>query len=314
MQGCTVKGHHEAELRPVRLVSVLHVGSIEICYRSQHGWIFRATLAITAALSATACFSSSTVIRLRGDRTGTIQVTSTIRKAALAHLETFAHGIGPRKLRPEDSFPEHDARSAASSLGTNVRFVSTRVVDNDELLGRVTIYEFSDIGRVTLEPIPVLPAERSFSADARLHGEHRFTFDLIDERDNGSVLIARMPDARIEYSGVELFGAQAQPSSPEDVNLLRRLVTGGLLEMTIEPEQQIVRSNTPHVDGQRITLVRAAGEPLLLDDGLERQLLLRPGSLDELRVRLHDARGVTVAPDSEIRIELAPQPSARAVP
>jgi len=75
--------------------------------------------------------------------------------------------------------------------------------------------------------------------------------------------------------------------------------------VTIEPELPIVRTNTPHVDGQRVTLVRVAAEPLLLDDEIDRRFLLRPGSLDELRLRLHDTPGVTVALDREIRIELA---------
>ena len=45
-------------------------------------------------------------------------------------------------------------------------------------------------------------------------------------------------------------------------------------------------------------------ERVLLDEETWKRLRLRPASLDELRFQLHDAPGVTVSLDREIRIEL----------
>jgi hypothetical protein len=48
---------------------------LQICYGSRVTVrIFRASLALAAALSAAGCFSSSTIVSLRADGSGTIQV------------------------------------------------------------------------------------------------------------------------------------------------------------------------------------------------------------------------------------------------
>jgi hypothetical protein len=269
--------------------------------------MLRQLVVIAAALAASGCFSSATVVTLRGDGSGTIQVTSVVRKIAVAQLHALIDAAGhrPTTREVEDWFPEQQARAAAARLGSGVQFVATRTIDSDRELGRVTRYDFADIRRVTLEPIPLFPQPEGFSADARLEGEHRVIFDLVDEGESGRVLVARMPDARIEYAGLETSTGAEKPTPAEDVALLRTFVSGGRLEVTLELEPSIVRTNTPHRDGQRITLVALDFETLLLNETVATRLLIRPGSFDELRHRLHDAPGVTVGLDREIRVELA---------
>lgn len=264
-------------------------------------------LLVVAGLASAGCFSSRTVLRLRADGSGTIEVTSALRKAALAQLDALGVAAGGERKTPrlEDWFPDTDVRAASARLGNDVRFISSRTIDNRDELGVVAIYAFSDVKRVTLQPIPVFPAEGGYGATARLEGEHRFTFDLVDEPGNGQVLVARMPDARIEHDGLHVVTGEGQGTDPEQAAQFRTFVAGGRLEVALELEQPIIRTNTPHRDGQRVTLVRLDAESLLLDSATEKRLLLQPGSLDELRYRLHHAPGVTVGLEREIRIEMA---------
>jgi hypothetical protein len=263
---------------------------------------------VVASIAVAGCFSTATVVKVRADGSGTIELTTTLRKAALIRLDAFTAVAGDRQKTPKlnEWLPESDARAAASRLGSDVRYVSTRATDTADTLGRVTIYEFADIRRVMLEPIPVVPGA-GFGADARLDGEHRFTFDLVEEQDNRRTLIARLPDARIEYSGVEIYAQRLERPNPEDEALLRALLAGLRLEVTVEPELSIVGANTLHRDGRRVTLVAIDAERLAFDEQVEKRLLLQPGSLDELRYRLHDLPGVIVGLDREVRIELAPR-------
>jgi hypothetical protein len=264
-------------------------------------------LLFLAALTTAGCFSSTTVVRVRADGSGTIEVTAAVRKAALAQLGAIGEPAGGERKAPrlEDWFPESEVRAAASRLGNDVRFISSRAVDNRDELGIIALYEFSNVRRVTLEPIPMLPAEGGYSSTARLDGEHRFTFDLLDEPENGRVLVVRMPDARIEHDGLHFATGEDEGMDAEQAAQFRTFVGGGRLEVTVELEQPIIRTNTPHRNGQRVTLVRLDAEPLLLDAKTPKRLLLQPGSLDELRYRLHDAPGVTVGLEREIRIEVA---------
>jgi hypothetical protein len=269
----------------------------------------RLFLLLTAAVATTGCLSTTTVVKVGPDGSGTIEVTSLLRKTGLAQFDTLAATASdhakPTKLN--DWLPESAVRSAADRLGTDVRYVSSRIIETADALGRMTVFEFADVRRLTLEPIPVLPAGGYFGADAKLDGEHRFTFDLLDAPDNTRVLIARLPEARIEYSGLGVKAERLERPDPTEEALTRTLLGGLRLEVIVQPELPIIRANTLHRDGQRVTLVSIDAERLLFDDEVSKRLLLEPGSLDELRYRLHDRPGVTVSLDREVRIELAPR-------
>lgn len=75
--------------------------------------------------------------------------------------------------------------------------------------------------------------------------------------------------------------------------------------LAVEPELLILQTNTPHRSGQHVTLRAIDAERVLLEEETWKRLRLRPASLDELRFELHDAPGVTVGLDREIRIEPA---------
>lgn len=269
----------------------------------------RVLILIVTSVLAAGCFSTATTVKVRPDGSGTIELTTLLGKAPLAAFdELFAgHGIEPQKPRTvHDWFPERDVQEAAARLGTDVRYVSSRTIDTDDRLGRVTIYEFADIRRVTLEPLPILPGD-SYGADARVDGERRFTFDLVNEPENRRVLIARLPEARIEYADVSVHAERFERPDPQEEALMRRLLAGLRLTVAVEPESPISGTNTLHRDGQRVTLVSIDAERLIFDDEVSKRLLLRPTSFDELRYRLHDRPGVIVSLDREVRIELAPR-------
>jgi hypothetical protein len=262
----------------------------------------RTLLVLTASLAATGCFSSVTVLRVRADGSGTIELTTTLRKAALVKM---AEMMPARRQihRPDDWFPDHMARDAASNMGAHVRVLSTRALDDADALGRVTTYAFDDVRQLTLEIIPMFPLNAGGGGSASFVGDSHFSFDLVEESDR-RVLVARFPDAQIEHSGADV-PVQVDAYDAQQEALLRTLVGGGRLELAIEPEQAIVRTNTPHRSGQRVTLLAIDAERLFLDPESSDRIRVRPASIDELRYQLHDAAGVTVALDRDIRIELA---------
>jgi hypothetical protein len=259
---------------------------------------------LTASLAATGCFSSVTLVKVRPNGSGTIELTTTLRKAALVKIdEMMPIEARPKVHRLEDWLPEQMARDASSNMGGNVRFLSTQAVDTADVLGRVTTYAFDDVRQLTLEIIPLFPLNAAGGGNATFVGNSRFSFDLFDESDR-RVLMARFPDARIEHADADV-PLQVDRHDPQQEALVRTFISGGRLELTIEPEQAIVETNTPHRSGQRVTLLGIDAERLFLDPKSPDRIRLRPASIDELRYQLHDAEGVTVGLDRDIRIELA---------
>ena len=264
----------------------------------------RTFLLLLASVAVSGCFSSLTLVTVRPDGSGTIELTTTVRKAGLAQFDAMMPDDGGRKKhRLDDWFPEQTAREAGSKLGTGVRFVSSRLLDTTDVLGRSTTYAFDDIRQITLDFIPVLPSGVSGAGGAGFVGDSHFTFDLVDEADR-RVLVARFPDAQIEQFD-HTTSVTAGADDPEEQARFRVLLRGGRLEIAIEPEQPIVQTNTPHRSGQRVTLLGIDAERLLFDKEAEDRLRLQPGSIDELRFKLHDVAGVTVSLDRDVRIELA---------
>lgn len=265
-----------------------------------------AALLPAAALSvfSAACFSSVALVKVRPDGSGIVEVTATIRKAALAQLNEIAGDPALRRPQTADEWlPGSAAARAAADMGAHVRLVSTRAIEDRAVIGRVATYAFDDVRRLTLELIPIIPDEGGHGSTARLVGTTHFTFDIAGEPER-RMLLARFPDAQIEYSGADTDTPDA-PYDPQQEALLRAFVGGGRLEVAVEPELPILRTNTPHHAGQRVTLLAIDAERVMLDGDTWKRLRLRPASLDELRFQLHDAPGVTVGLDREIRIELA---------
>lgn len=267
----------------------------------------RLGVVLLASVAAAGCLSSSTIVKVRADGSGTVEVTAMLRNAALIELFAFADGGKPGRQQPrvEDWLPDSDTHASTSRIGDDVRLHTTLTIQNEHAIGRTNTYEFSDVRALALEALPLLPGSYGVAEGLAVHGEHRFTFDLVEQADGHRLLIVRLPEARFEYSGVETLGRRMERADPAEDALLRSALAGANLEIAIETELPIVRVNTLHREGQRVTLLAIDAERLMLSEETPSRLLLRPGSLDELRLRLHDLPGVTVALDREIRIELA---------
>lgn len=264
-----------------------------------------ALLPIVASVVCSGCLSSITLVKVSADGSGTIELTTTVRKAGLAQFDDMLPSEAPKERpRLEAWFPEERARRVAASLGTRVSFVSSRAIESAELLGRHTTYSFADVRQLSLDILPLLPLGTVDGSNMLLVGEADFTFDLRDGPE-GRVLVARFPDAQIEYADADGAARSAATVDPREAAMLRKLLAGSRVEIAIEPELSILQTNTTHRSGQRVTLLGIDAERLLLDKDAPDRLRLRPASIDELRHELHDAPGVTVALDREIRIHLA---------
>src|SRR5213593_4882630 len=69
-----------------------------------------------AALATAACFQSTTVIRINGDGSGTIEQTTLVTTTALRQLRQFA-AIGHEDGKAPDIFSIEQARQMATALG-----------------------------------------------------------------------------------------------------------------------------------------------------------------------------------------------------
>lgn len=247
------------------------------------------------------CFQLTSVLAVKADGSGTIQQRLLFTSAALAQLRGLA-ALGGGNAQSFDPVSEQQARAAAAALGPGVEYVSSAPINTPEGQGRDITYAFTDINqiRVSLEP----PMPGGGIARAPGAGGDQVSFNLSREP-NGNALLRivvprpSMPGATPSAQG----GANQLPL--DQLAMFKQLLAGARLAIFVEPDGQVVRASSPHVEGRRVTLVDVDLDQLLKDDTVisRLQAVRTP---EEAKSILEGVPGVKVNLDPEITIEFAP--------
>ena len=115
----------------------------------------RPALLLAVALASSACFQMTTVLKVNGDGSGTINHRMVYTKAALAQLKQFAALGGGRG--GGDPLSEQQARDMTASIGPGVTYVSSELVTTPLGQGREAIYAFTDVSQLRISTQPAAP-------------------------------------------------------------------------------------------------------------------------------------------------------------
>ena len=258
-------------------------------------------LVLTGALICSACFQFSTVLTLKADGSGTIDQRILFTQAAVAQLRQLAAlGGGGQDFDPVS---EQQARDAATTIGPGVTYVSSTAVNTSEGVGRDIKYAFSDINRLHLDQAPPAPGGMPI-APPSADSSDRVAFKLTRQADGHALLTIAVPQLPA------LGGDNASPSSnapsADQMAMLKPMLAGARLTMAIEPAGRLVRTSSPYVTGQRVTLADVNIDSLLNDDTLI-QRLQAAHTPEESQTILKEVPGLKVILDPEITIEFEAQ-------
>jgi hypothetical protein len=272
------------------------------------------TAIAAASLASAACFQSTTVLRINGDGSGTIEQTTLVTTAALRQLRQFA-AIGHEDGKAPDIFSIEQARQMAAALGPDVTVVSSTPIKTEEGEGSRAILQFHDINRLQVKQTSasddVVVSRRGTSREAaEVH------FALTHQADGHALLRIIMPPPNMAVGMNGAQGSTAPAGSggkarsrgnlpPEQLAMIKQLFAGMRVAIVIEPQGQLVKTTSPFTDGHRVTLVDVAFDQLFSDDtALSRLQTAR--SLDDVRSAMKSIPGLKVNLDPEITIEFNP--------
>jgi hypothetical protein len=254
----------------------------------------RAALALAGAITCSACFQFATVLTLKADGSGTIDQRLVFTQAAVAQLRQLAAlGGGGQNFEPVS---EQQARDAATTMGSGVTYVSSTPVSNSEGIGRDIKYAFTDISQLRLDQAPPGPGGLSVGPQ-RTDSSDRVSFKLTRQADGLTVLTIAVPQLSA------IVGSSAAPSA-DQIAMLKPMFAGARLSMAIEPVGRLVRTSSPYVTGQRVTLLDVNVDSLLGDDTLLPRLQAAQ-SLEEAKTILKSVPDLKATLDPEITIEFA---------
>jgi hypothetical protein len=260
--------------------------------------VFRLAAVATLAMTAAGCFQMTTVVNVNGDGSGTIDHTMVVTKAALAQLRNFG-ALGGGRAQPLDLTSEEQARQMAETLGPGVAYLSSEPIDTPLGEGRHALYAFRDISQVRISQQPStdgLPVK----VNAR-SGD--ITCSLTHEANGNAVLHINLPEMSLPASLGS--AANGNPGLAQQLALVRSLLAGARISIGVDPAGQLVKTNSPFVDGGHVTLLDVNLDQVLTNEALLARLQASK-TPEEIKAALTDVPGLKIALDREVTIEFTP--------
>jgi hypothetical protein len=263
--------------------------------------LIRGSLLLATALLCGGCFQLNTVIRVRGDGSGTIEQRLLFTRAALEQLKQLAALNGGAAFNP---LSEEEARADAERLGPGVTLLSTSPLTDETGQGRVSTYAFTDINQIRMTQQPGVPRGTVREVDP---DSQALTAKLARQPNGHALLTIAVPRPNLPGTRMLSRPGTGGGPSPEQVAMVKQLFGGARVSIAVEPEGTLVATSSAFADGQRVTLMDVDVDQLMKDDTLLPRLQ-SARTTDELKAVLKDVPGLKVNLDREITIEFLPGP------
>jgi len=264
--------------------------------------LVRLALVLAIVAPAAACFQSSTVLKIKGDGSGTIEQRTVVTEAALEQLRAFTI-LGGGRGGDVDPVSETQARAMAATLGPGVTYVSSSPIKTPTGTGREAVYSFTDISTVRVSEQGQLPAGVSLSAPGLGSGAN-ITFAMTRQPDGSATLRIAVP--RIALPTAAPGGATGGFSPTADqIAMAKQVLAGAHLSVVVEPDGRLVKTSSPYADGDRVTLIDIDVDQATSDLGFLTKLQAAQ-NVEEMKAAISGVPGLKLNLDPEITIEFTP--------
>jgi hypothetical protein len=272
--------------------------------------ILKLSSVLAAALAVGGCFQMTTIVRVNGDGSGTIDHSMLVTKAALAQLRNFAALAGAAG-GPVDVglISEDQARAMASELGPGVTYVSSEPLDTPVGRGRRSTYAFTDISQIRISQAP--HTDGLAMGTAIPGGSGRITCAFSREPNGNAVVHINLPEmtpSDLPFTAPrpdQPAGAPSNPAVAQQLAMARALLAGARLSIALEPDGELVKTNAPFVQGSRVTLLDVDVDQVLANEALFTRLR-GATTAEELKEALKEVPGLRMPLEREITIEFTP--------
>lgn len=275
----------------------------EECFLMRIPRPLRLLLALPFTFILTGCISSYTLVKVNPTGAGTVEQTTLISPMMVGMMSGMAQSMGGeegKKAKPAtvaDLFKEDELRKAADSMGEGVRFVSSKAAKADGREGVTAVYAFDDVTKLSVSQGMKAPGGNGSSA--KVSKESPIVFGLTPGAGGSKVLSITMPEGKKDAAATK---KPAKPEGtpdmkdmpPEALAMMKGMFQGAKVGIDVEVAGQLIKSNSPHVAGSRVTLMEVDLGALLEDPTkLEQMQSLGSGaSFEEARKVLGDVKGV----------------------
>lgn len=264
---------------------------------------------LAAAVVSSGCLQMSAVIKVSANGPGTIDYRFVESRAEIARIRQgqLSLGLSPDLIAAVDPLTESRARSQARAVGPGVTYRSSTSIDTSEWNGRSSTYTFDDISRLQFsQGSDIFGA--SPGGDSPVVTAFRCS---VTSAPNGNAVLhinLTQPDWYLPRDPSKPGGGPVLPfeyTVQQTLDAWLSRSPGGRVSIAVEPNGHLVHTNSPFVDGNRVTILEVD-----VDQVLSNQLLisrLRAGrTVDEYWSAIREVPGLKVTLEREITIEFVP--------
>jgi hypothetical protein len=254
-------------------------------------------LIITAALGSAACFQMTTVLKVNGDGSGTIDHRMIYSTQALAQLRQFA-ALGGGRGAGLDPVSENQFRNMAASIGPGVTYVKSDPITTPGGQGREAVFAFTDVSQLRISTQPAAPGGVAISAGGLSTTSESVTFSMAHDPTGAAVLHIHVPEPNF-------LDALGTPAAASQIGAVKTMLAGAKVLLIAEPAGTLVRTSSPFVADGRVTLLEIDLDQVLKDETLLPRLQ-GAKTQDEAKAIVQSATGLKINLDRDITIEFTP--------
>ena len=260
---------------------------------------WKAAFILSVAVTCSGCFQMTSVMKLKGDGSGTIDHRMLFTRQALAQLKQFAAlgGGGGQGLDPTS---EQQARDMAAALGPGVTYVSSETISTPVGEGRDALYAFADVSQLRVATQPAAPGGAAIQAGGLSTAAETLTFSFSREANGNAVLQINVPEPSL------VNALSSSTAAPQQMAMIKSLLAGARVLLAVEPDGSLVETNSGYVDGPRVTLLEVDLDQVLRDEALVARLQAAT-TPEQLRAAIKDVPGLKLTLEREIRVEFTPR-------
>lgn len=217
---------------------------------------------LIATCGSAACLRSTTAIEVRGDGSGTIVQETAMSAQALAMLKSLSTS-NTADAPQSQVFGEDQAKKAAGAMG--VTFVAGEPFKTADFEGYRARYRFDDISKIKVSMDQNMSPPEVTSSKQPPFG---FGFD---KGVASSTLTIQMPEqpptGQLPGIGKGAPKTDAEKAqAAQALAMMKTMMKGLFVDVSMNVAGRVIRTNAPHVDGSRVTLLQIDFDKMLADD------------------------------------------------
>jgi len=263
------------------------------------------------ALFLSGCFNISTVVNVKKDGSGTVEQSVLFRKDFLEQMKGFGQSFGGKtEEKDSDVYDIEKLKKEAADYGENVRYVSSKKIEKDNMVGYRVVYAFDNIDKLSLNENPGADIMSSGKNDEQKQDNIKFRF----KKGGASELTINFPILDNTDDSKTAEDSQTEENSDEETlgdgmndaaaAMIKQMYAGMKMSLKIKLDGKIVKTNASNVDGNTITLVEMNFDEILKDPTQLKKLQnANPENQKEMKKILKNAKGIKVETQDQVKIK-----------